>query len=744
MKNIIARMLFIVMAVLAYAGAMSCGGGTSALVSIAVTPATPSIAAGATQQFTATGTRADGSTVDITATVTWASSDAAVAGFLTPDVDKGLATGIAAGTATITATDAESSISGTTDMTVAALSGTAKALYDVNGVNWNDYILSDGADVFKATDAACNPATAGPGYRTCINGGIMRMVTVTGRGVCDDLTAADSLGAFTWVCDDTTNDVRMVSVGFAEGKGLSDLIDFDTGAWRQMNVTVYRGSYPYLATNLAALWGNTVVVNNTGAAMNTAGEVHIVTTNPAATYTIGADKVALLVKPGVTMYGPGGGADVVDATGHNFLWFEGAIDVTGGNYGMYWDGVRFSVIHNAVVDNDSGNSCVELSGGSSNNLIQNFQAYNCNRGMYLGNSSNNNSLYNVYAANSSSSGILIDNSSGNILHNIASFNNQTNDGLAIENSSNDNIAVNVTTPNNGTDGLYINASTNNVLINVTSSNTGLYGIYFGMSANANTVMNAAAVNQSNDGIWLNNSSNMQFANVASANNSTYGYELDTSSNNYFTGFVMVGNNATKDCDVAGGVNQGLDNTTCAPNGSSDFGTPVTGITLANSVIGKASSDTVNLQGTTGTSVYDSITDWTNFDNPFRGWGSEGLAFPHSSNTAPCASTDTCRIWDWSLASADTVIRNVLTLPTGNDTLTHTWSDASTVTFLRNAVEIIGDFIGNDNGLCESNETCLYTPNIGSYQGHGNLVSAGAFTDGTITGVTLMQYETNGR
>ena len=66
------------------------------------------------------------------------------------------------------------------------------------------------------------------------------------------------------------------------------------------------------------------------------------------------------------------------------------------------------------------------------------------------------------------------------------------------------------------------------------------------------------------------------------------------------------------------------------------------------------------------------------------------------------------------------------------------------TFLRNAVEIPGDGVGNDNALCESGETCLYTPNIGSYQGHGNVVSAGNFTSGTLTGITLMKYATNGR
>ena len=49
------------------------------LVSIAVTPPIPSIAAGATEQFTATGTFSDNTTQNLTADLAWASSDTAVA-----------------------------------------------------------------------------------------------------------------------------------------------------------------------------------------------------------------------------------------------------------------------------------------------------------------------------------------------------------------------------------------------------------------------------------------------------------------------------------------------------------------------------------------------------------------------------------------------------------------------------------------------------------------------------------------
>ena len=83
-----------------------------ALVSIAVTPANPSIPNGATQQFTATGTYSDGSTQNLTATAIWTSSNTAVATISST----GLATSLTTGPTTIQA--ASGAISGTTVLTV--------------------------------------------------------------------------------------------------------------------------------------------------------------------------------------------------------------------------------------------------------------------------------------------------------------------------------------------------------------------------------------------------------------------------------------------------------------------------------------------------------------------------------------------------------------------------------------------------------------------------------------------------
>ena len=88
------------------------------LASIAVTPADSSIAAGNTQQLTATGTYSDGSTQNLTSTAAWSASASSVATISNASGSQGLATASGLGTTTIEA--ALGAISGSTTMTVTA------------------------------------------------------------------------------------------------------------------------------------------------------------------------------------------------------------------------------------------------------------------------------------------------------------------------------------------------------------------------------------------------------------------------------------------------------------------------------------------------------------------------------------------------------------------------------------------------------------------------------------------------
>jgi len=85
------------------------------LAALTVTSANPTIQVGATQQFTAAGIYSDGTALNLTNQVTWASTSAAVA---TISANSGLATGVGVGTSTISAS--QGSVVGSIPLTVQA------------------------------------------------------------------------------------------------------------------------------------------------------------------------------------------------------------------------------------------------------------------------------------------------------------------------------------------------------------------------------------------------------------------------------------------------------------------------------------------------------------------------------------------------------------------------------------------------------------------------------------------------
>jgi hypothetical protein len=166
---------------------VSLAGAT--LQSISVTPASPSIVAGNTQQFTATGTYSDNSTKNITSSVTWASSNPL---FATIGTATGLATGVAAGTTEITAT--LGSVVSPNDPLTVAVSGTnltdiVTYHYDAmrTGVNPNETIL---------TPLTVNSATFGKLGEFAVDGEIdgqvlyLSQMNIPGQGTKNVIYAA--------------------------------------------------------------------------------------------------------------------------------------------------------------------------------------------------------------------------------------------------------------------------------------------------------------------------------------------------------------------------------------------------------------------------------------------------------------------------------------------------------------------------------------------------------------------------
>ena len=123
---------------------------TKLLSSISVTPSNPSIAINATEQFTATGNYSDGSTADLSTSVTWASSNQSVATVS----DTGLGKGVNSGNTTIAAT--MSGVTGSTTLTVttAAVTVTSIAVSPTTAS-----ITAGAAQQFTATATYSNGST---------------------------------------------------------------------------------------------------------------------------------------------------------------------------------------------------------------------------------------------------------------------------------------------------------------------------------------------------------------------------------------------------------------------------------------------------------------------------------------------------------------------------------------------------------------------------------------------------------
>ena len=115
MKNVALLFVLVLAGLLA-----SCSSGSSTpaptLTSITVSTQAPSVAAGLTSQFTATGNYSNNTTQDLTATATWSSSNTSVATVATG----GLAKGLVANANPVTITATAGTVSGAGSLTVTA------------------------------------------------------------------------------------------------------------------------------------------------------------------------------------------------------------------------------------------------------------------------------------------------------------------------------------------------------------------------------------------------------------------------------------------------------------------------------------------------------------------------------------------------------------------------------------------------------------------------------------------------
>jgi hypothetical protein len=498
--------------------------------------------------------------------------------------------------------------------------------------------------------------------------------------------------------------------------------------------------------------------------LSTSGTVYLHSTSGTTSglgYNINADKVSLVTSSdAIFQYngtnsnnctaasGETAGADTictVSAGTQNFIWIEGNFRAGGtGTYsalGVHLYAVKYSRLKNLSVSEASIYG-VKLNASYYNFISQLKTANNGTAtpqgGMYLL-SSDKNTISQVSDSNSGYYGLYL-----------SGVNSSAFSEILVLNSGGTGISL-------------IGSSAENVFTQITAANGGGHGISLFGTTPRNDLLSVLTSNNGGSGFFLKSSGNFSGGQFVSHHNGARGIYVEFSDSNKFSGIVMTGNNTTSECFEASGTNPGITNITCAAQGSSNF-------TLASTTLAPTSSfsemvtstDSTNSSNTLGSKAFALITDWLFFSSFYRGWGKSGSDFPNSNNMGRCGSGDTCNIWDFRLKSSDTVLRekSLYGVTTSNDTFTngstcptglsgataYIQTDQMTTanTYVLRAFEILGDGLGDDDGLCESSEACIYSPNFGAYQGEGTFRNSSCtFTDGTVTGVTIYGYPTNG-
>lgn len=218
-------------------GGGSSSGGLVQLVSITVTPDSPSIAVGTTQQLSAMGTYTDNSTQDLSASVTWDSSNKSIATITSGGTSGGIASAVALGSTTITATSGAITSSPVTltveaqktATTIAGLSGTSGLAVagpvagSVARFNNPDGITAFGTDLYVADtfNRAIRKITASGDVTTIATLGATGPIAITTDGT--NLYVAESLNNTIRKIVISTGTPTILAgsgtAGFAEGTG---------------------------------------------------------------------------------------------------------------------------------------------------------------------------------------------------------------------------------------------------------------------------------------------------------------------------------------------------------------------------------------------------------------------------------------------------------------------------------------------------------------------------------------------
>ncbi len=672
--------------------------------------------------------------------------------------------------------------------------GSVKPVY-AGTKKWNARVSSTGPLALQGTDTACpefiDVTTLDPSYANCIHGGIVRGAVVN-RDDCEGLSAEDALGAFTWTCDETDG-VRFVATGFAPEKSLRDLIDFKNAAFLENAVTVTdAGANESAATESEVWWDNVVIAADATTTLDTEWGVYVYADDPEGAVAVGSKGVTVVTAPGVAITTDGPNNSVTLGL---FSYFSGDVVSSNSQSGVF-SGTARPMIHDTKVTFVAGggpDNGILLATGARGAIVEKLDVEMLDavdgEVVTLGNALVDNgggSLLRDVRLRGGQRGLDAGNSGGGHIIRLkvvdARYGYVSGTRQVIEQA----VILGGERPvaDGGSDQVWLQTLVGLGDINFVSGEGWVtLGLTSAFSERAFQCQGCEAGGTAGQHLWFNNgwstlnngTNNFWFQDLV-----MIGSSLNSAgAGHHFTGELVV--DVTSSCNDNGGWVAG----TCTASGdygSSDYGVTNTsdavlskGADGSGTFVGLVTSDATNPDHEDGLALASSISDWLNFDNRLRAWVTDpdGAALTDAALRDSCDGD--CALFDFSLSSSDLgnpgpsgddednrpVALGLNTAPTGGDTRIHRWmadesncarisgaiwdADAGecSSTFLFRAQELMIDGVGNDNGLCESGENCLWLQNAGAYQGHGALEPV-SFTAGTVSGVKLFTYAQQGR
>ena len=572
--------------------------------------------------------------------------------------------------------------------------------YNSSATSWNDYYLSD------------------TGF---VHGGEQRALITSKYSSCADITASDDLDAFNWACEETPIDsptaIKIYSTSLKEGKGLSDLIAFSTKpSWQPNAVTVnYTGSQ-FLKTEPASWWNNPVFAAPADEALGVTGAVYALTQDNAIesqNYVLQKSAISFVVSPLTTLLSASGSnAIIIDGVFNT--WVEGQINANRSINGISITNAENIHIRNVKISN-ALNDGIKISQESSA-LLNNVVSFsNGGNGISIdSNKGNLNSFKNIVTVNNENAGLYV-NSSNNRVFQLTSINNK---GAGLTITKHQNIFNEIYSNNNIGDGILIEGAQNNIISSLTSASNDGNGIFFTKTTSPfkNLIVNSTLANNKGSGVKFDSDADSRV-------------EQDT----------IDGIDGSVFENVLDAFNAP---TTCGINACSGMTTISSSDTEISTLFSHPTADASYIGLMSGTADFSLIKEIYNFNSKFRTWSN--IAAPTSeAGSGSCAVDGTiCQLLDLRLNEGDTFALDKLTEP--NAVLSYTYR-GGTIPFLylNNSSEILGDNIGNDNGLCEANESCISTTNIGSYFGHGSIILNTSNTTALANNIILYDYSLNG-